>query len=139
MEEIDIYIEQCREEEELKDYIHKNIYPERFKITTTRSNYNPVILNDISYEYIPIEHNVTKNEILEINKNLLVKIKALEQTIKSAMKRENDCPVCLENMDNSYVSPSCGHHICIKCFTSNIRQNNPNCELCCLCRTNIVR
>lgn len=137
MEEIDQFIKKCKEEQEFNDYIHKNIYPESLKTKTKYNTYKPMLLKDTSSDYIPTQ-NIKITETIQIGK-MLDKIRVLEKTLKENLhNNNNDCPICLENMGNNYVSPSCGHHICISCFTANIRQNTANCEMCCLCRRNIV-
>ena len=94
-----------------------------------------MLLKDTSSDYIPTQ-NIKITETIQIGK-MLDKIRVLEKTLKENVhNNNNDCPICLENMGNNYVSPSCGHHICISCFTANIRQNTANCEMCCLCRRN---
>ena len=140
MEEIDQFIQEYTQEQELKDYIHKGIYPER--LTTNhlkKPKYIPTKLDNIIMpELITIENITTKEELLDTNQKLFQKITQLEKTLKENIHKENDCPICMEDMGNHFVSPECGHKLCIKCFATNIRYNRQNCNQCCLCRREMM-
>jgi hypothetical protein len=142
MEQIYKSIDEYVEEQEVKDYINDGIYPKRLQFNNKpikiykniKKEFVPI--TNIEPQYEPIMNDSTDEELLLCEKKLLGKIIQLERTLKEKMISE--CHVCFEIMVNNYVSPSCGHHICIRCFTANIRQNSQNCEMCCLCRRNIV-
>ena len=136
MEEVDQFIKKCKEEQEVSDYIHKNIYPESLKPKKIH-HYKPPILKDIHIDII-YNDDVKPTSPLKHQHEMLDKVKKLEELLKENVDNHDMCPVCLEPLNNNFISPSCGHTICIGCFTANIRQNNANCELCCLCRKNIV-
>ena len=137
MEEIDLFIKKCKEEQEMNDYIHKNIYPESLKSKKIH-HYKPPRLDDNTIiDYIH-NKNTVPNDPLKTGQKILDKVRKLEELLKENVDNRETCPVCLEPMNNNFISPSCGHTICIGCFTANIRQNSANCELCCLCRRNIV-
>jgi len=136
MEEVDQFIKKCKEEQEVSDYIHKNIYPESLKSKKIH-HYKPPVLNDMHIDII-YNDDITPTSPLKRQHEMLDKVKKLEELLKENVDNRDMCPVCLEPMNNNFISPSCGHTICIGCFTTNIRQNNANCELCCLCRKNIV-
>ena len=137
MEEIDLFIKKCKEEQEMNDYIHKNIYPESLKPKKIH-HYKPPRLDDNKIiDYIH-NKNTAPNDPLKTGQKILDKVRKLEELLKENVDNRETCPVCLEPMNNNFISPSCGHTICIGCFTENIRQNSANCELCCLCRRNIV-
>tara|TARA_B100001287_G_scaffold252169_1_gene233915 strand:+ start:1303 stop:1731 length:429 start_codon:yes stop_codon:yes gene_type:complete len=136
MEEIDLFIKKWKEEQEMSDYIHKNIYPESLKPKKIH-NYKPLPLDELKINNDYLEDIQPKYEF-KLEHTILDKLRNLENVLKENIDNRQTCPVCFESLNNNFVSPSCGHSICIRCFTTNIRQNNVNCELCCLCRKNIV-
>ena len=128
MEEIDIYLQKLKEEQEIKDYIDKGIYPERLQTITKPINITYHPLREIKLPLI-MSYTLTDKQV---NIDILNKVNRLENEIKETISiemerdkerensnknmNENDCPICLENMgDNNYIVPSCGHKICIEC------------------------
>ena len=49
MEDIDRFIEKLKEEQEIKDYVEKDIYPERLR-TSKIKRYNPLPLKPLEYD-----------------------------------------------------------------------------------------
>ena len=47
-------------------------------------------------------------------------------------KREpiGDCPICMDTIDQGYVTTDCGHTICLSCFNNTLSKLNNNCPLC---------
>lgn len=153
MEEIDIYLQKLKEDQEIKDYIDKGIYPERLQTTTEPINITYEPLREINLPLI-MSYTLTDNQV---NIDILNKVNRLENEIKETISiemerdkerennnnnknmNENDCPICLENMgDNNYIVPSCGHKICMNCFIKNLKHNNVMSKNCCLCRKIII-
>ena len=69
--------------------------------------------------------------------NLDVKRKAFYDGVKMgkqlySKKREviGDCPICLDKIDQGYVSTDCGHTLCLSCFNNTLSKLNNNCPLC---------
>jgi hypothetical protein len=47
-------------------------------------------------------------------------------------KRESigECPICMDKIDEGYVSTDCGHTLCLSCFNNTLSKLNNNCPLC---------
>lgn len=144
MEEIDTFIKRLKDEQEMKDYLEQNIYPPSLKSTIRPIIYHTP-LDEIKSKPIKCI-NITDD--LQFTSNLFNKLNTLERQIKDSIDlenkenvvvNENDCPICFENIgDSNYLVPSCGHKVCISCFTNNIKYNKSNANSCCLCRQNIL-
>jgi len=140
IEEVYQSMDEYIKEQEVNDYVQRGIYPERL-ITNHVKNpkYIPNELNDNSIpELVMIENISANNGLLDTHQILIQKVNQLEKTLKETMNREtneNDCPICMEDMGNHFVSPECGHKLCIKCFATTIRLNS---NQCCLCRRKMV-
>ena len=150
MEEIDIYIQKLKEDQEIKDYIDKGIYPERLQRTTEPIN---IIYEPLREIELPLIMSYTLTD-KQVNIDILNKVNRLENEIKETISiemerdkerennknmNENDCPICLENMgDNNYIVPLCCHKICMNCFIKNLKHNNAMSKNCCLCRKIII-
>ena len=141
MEDIDLFIKRLQEEQEIKDFLEKNIYPKSL---------SKCLANPYRMEKFPelkpskaLEFKVENIENIDVNiKNTFDKLNEFENQIKELIERENKdncCPICLEKFKpTSYYMPECGHKICLHCFTSNIIKNNNTGGYCCLCREKIV-
>jgi hypothetical protein len=132
MENIDNYIKKLKEEQEIKDYVEKDIYPERLR-TSKIKKYNPLPLK-------PLEYNIIEKENIE-NKNVIdicfTRLCNVEKQLKE-LERCNECPICFKPLKNSFIQPSCGHKICISCGFENILKNKQTGDLCCLCRKSLI-
>ena len=69
--------------------------------------------------------------------NLDMKRKAFYDGIKMGKqlytkKREpiGDCPICMDTIDQGYVTTDCGHTLCLSCFNNTLSKLNNNCPLC---------
>ena len=139
-QEIDNFIQFLKDEEEMNNYINKDIYPE-----SLRSSKSSIIsiprLDDIktSIPINPIEIDYS------YQMSLINKVTKLENAVRETLMRENkenkenECPICLEDMGtNNFIVPSCEHKICIPCFIKNLKQNHNRGNNCCLCRKHII-
>ena len=126
MEDIDLFIKRLQEEQEIKDFLEKNIYPKSLKkhlANPYRIEKFPELKhsNGLEFEVENIE-NINNNI-----KNTFDKLNMVEKQIKEIIQRENKdncCPICLEYFKpTSYYMPECGHKICLHCFTSNMIKN----------------
>lgn len=133
MEDIDNYIKRLKEEQEIKDYVEKDIYPERLKSSKIKK-YNPLPLK-------PLEYNIIEKENIENNTSLIdncfTRLCNVEKQLKE-LERCNECPICLKPLKNSFIQPGCGHKICISCGFENILKNKQTGNLCCLCRKSLI-
>ena len=133
MEDIDRFIEKLKEEQEIKDYVEKNIYPERLR-TSKIKKYNPLPLKPLEYDIIEKE-NIENNNVINI---CFTRLCNVEKQIKE-LQQCNECPICLKPLKNSFIQPGCGHNICISCGFENILKNKQTGNLCCLCRKSLIK
>ena len=147
MEDIDLFIKRLQEEQEIKDFLEKNIYPKSLK----KNLANPYRIEKFP-ELEPtklLDFEVDNIENIDINiKNTFDKLNQFENQIKEMIQRENEekkehqencCPICLEQFKpTSYFMPDCGHKICLHCFTRNMIKNQSTGGFCCLCREKII-
>ena len=146
MEEIDIYIQKLKEEEEIRDFIVNGVYPKRLS-QRHRQIYMPKL-----EEYPLQEINYNKYDIQEHLTTLAHNLHNVEQELKNAIDKENNadsreinenniesCPICIESIgERNYIVPSCGHKVCVNCFVKNMNMNRGSGFLCSLCRAQIV-
>jgi hypothetical protein len=151
MEEIDIYIQKLKEEEEVRDFIVNGVYPKRLS-QKNRQIYMPKL-----EEYPLQEINYNKYDIQEHLTTLAHNLHNVERELKNAIDKENNdtdkekdsreitenntesCPICIESIgERNYIVPSCGHRVCVDCFVKNITMNRGSGCLCSLCRAQIV-
>lgn len=150
MEDIDVFLNRLREEQEVDDFINKGIYPERL---ISHHKHHTVYFPKMEEPYqnkklhniVPIESSFVKNL-----QEMTTKLNDIEKELKTTIEREklgnsnnnlenNDCPICMDCMgDRNYIVPICGHKICVKCFVTNITTNRESGCLCSLCREKIV-
>ena len=146
MEEIDIYIQKLKEEEEIRDFIVNGVYPKRLS-QKHRQIYMPKLeeypLQEIKYNTYDIQEHLT---------TLAHNLHNVERELKNAIDKENNadsreinennvdsCPICIESIgERNYIVPSCGHKVCVNCFVKNITMNRGTGCLCSLCRAQIV-
>lgn len=136
MEEIDIYIQKLKEEEEVRDFIVNGVYPERLS-KKHRQIYMPKLeeypLQEIKYNTYNIQEDLT---------TLAHNLHNIERELKNAIDKENNvesCPICIESIgERNYIVPSCGHRVCVNCFVKNMTMNRGSGCLCSLCRAQIV-
>ena len=146
MEEIDIYIQKLKEEEEIRDFIVNGVYPKRLS-QKHRQSYMPKLeeypLQEIKYNTYDIQEHLT---------TLAHNLHNVERELKNAIDKENNadsreinennvdsCQICIESIgERNYIVPSCGHKVCVNCFVKNITMNRGTGCLCSLCRAQIV-
>ena len=115
MEEIDIYIQKLKEEEEVRDFIVNGVYPKRLS-HKHRQIYMPKL-----EEYPLQEINYNKYDIKEHLTTLAHNLHNVERELKNAIDnadKENDnreikennvdsCPICIESIgERNYIVPS---------------------------------
>lgn len=134
-EEVDKLILRCKEEQEMKDFLEKNIYP-----TRTKDKY---IYKDVpSIRESPLPDIPITNET-SFYLHIQNKLNNIDNLIYSLNKQINHspetCPICICDInDTNIIIPSCGHKTCIGCFVSNLTYNKHTGNLCSVCRTTIV-
>jgi len=135
-DEVDKFILRCKEEQEMKDYLERDIYPERLK-------------NKYVYKYIPPinESSVPNIDCQEDNCSYYLHIKNKLNIIDNLIYSLNNeidnspetCPICICHInDTNIIVPSCGHKTCISCFVSNLSYNKHTGNLCSVCRSSII-
>ena len=133
-EEVDQLLNKLKNEEEIHNYVNKNIYPERLKFSH-KVKYIPPIKETV-FPDITLED--ASQYCLGI-KNKLNAIDDVIQSVKEHSEHDNVCPICLIDFnDKNYIVPNCGHKVCIKCFVCNLHTNKTTGNLCSMCREIIV-
>jgi hypothetical protein len=100
----------------------------------TKEEYELLLLN---YEYNNLEYILNRLDYIkkDIERNIVRKNKIINQIdyIEKNVKEENikSCPICFDEIENTYSILDCGHYFCINC--SNILNdkywfNCPNCR-----------
>lgn len=134
-EEVDKLIHDCKEEQEMKDFLEKNIYPERLKSKYIYKDIPPIRNSPLSYivnEDSTFNYSYIINKLNEVD-NL---IHSLKNQINNCSKT---CPICICEINNTnIIIPHCGHKTCIGCFVSNLAQNKHTGNLCSVCRATII-
>ena len=134
-EEVDKLILNFKEEQEMKDYLERNIYPARLKKKQVYKHIPSIDefpLPDIPYE-----------DSTDYNLHIKNKLNTYDNIINSLNNQTNciseTCPICISEINNTnIIIPSCGHKTCIGCFVSNLSQNKHTGNLCSICRSTIV-
>lgn len=159
MEDIDKTIAEFKMQNQIDDYLYKNIYPDfSSKRKDNKNNTNYCIKKktndyvDLIYDTnIPLEkmnkqdyinfENISnkleniENEIIEIN-NI-----HCENIINDNNENSSNtiCPICIEPIENkSYLMMKCNHSICGSCCYHNFTKNNHTGLLCPMCRTHLL-
>jgi len=141
MEDIDLFIKRLQEEQEVKDFLERNIYPK----SLSKYSANPYKIEKFPElkESKALRYNIDSIDTIDTTlQNTFKKLNLVENEIKILIQRENIencCPICLEQFKpTSYFMPDCGHKICLHCFTRNMINNKSTGGFCCLCREKII-
>lgn len=132
-EEVDQLINKLKNEEEIHNYLNKNIYPERLKFSQ-KVKYIPPI-KETAFPEIDLE------DASQYCLGIKDKLDNIDDVIQSAKEYfdNNVCPICLVEIgEKNYIVPNCGHKVCIKCFVCNLHTNKTTGNLCSMCREIIV-
>lgn len=108
-----------------------------------RNTYNIIYnvnMNDVHTNHFQtsirsrIEEQKTLNLLHELDQ------KFLEWKInKKNTENEESCPVCYEPIQSSnYITPKCGHKLCLQCYKQCILSRGECANKCCLCREQIL-
>lgn len=162
MEDIDKTIAEFKMQNQIDDYLYKNIYPD-FSMKR-KDNKNNIYccskkktndyVNLIYDTNIPLEkmnrqdyinfENISKklenieNEIIEIN-NIQCENIINENNENNDNSNNTICPICIEPIGNkSYLMMKCNHSICGSCCYHNFTKNNHTGLLCPMCRTHLL-
>jgi hypothetical protein len=136
MDDIDKYIAELKAQQEIKDYVEHNIYPERLLSKPVRVVYKPDSLRELNL--MDYSNENISDHIREL-KTCIEKCKNVENSIeKIETQQKESCPKCLEVIKSiDYFVPMCGHKICRCCAMSNLFNNKHTGTLCSLCREKI--
>ena len=116
-----------KEKEEIEEEVNSGKNPERLK-EKRKKVYIPELDEKEIKEYV-YEGGVYD----EMNK-ILSSLKKIE----IELRREDECPICMMEIEKNYVMPKCGHRVCINCFVENMKRNKMSGEKCSLCRVNLL-
>ena len=156
MEEIDKTIAEFKLQNQIDDYLHKNIYPD---FTSKRKDLKYCYPKKKTYDCtsiiyskdIPLE-KLTKCDYINFS-SISRKIENLENEINNIQNENiqneniiNDnsdsvkiCPICIEPIGNkSYFIAKCNHFICGSCCYNNFTKNEHTGLLCPMCRTHLL-
>jgi len=152
--DIDNYINKCNMELSVNRYIKTGEYPHK---PIFSRHIKPIIINNLDHEIIPIDTNVTNDNVQFVNSltyNLQKYSNVVEHMIhncddddeehdKSCDNVDNlrdECPICLCDLEcTNIVIPSCNHIVCIGCFTNNLLKNVNTGNKCSICRQPIYK
>ena len=136
MDDIDEYIAELKAQQEIKDYVEHNIYPERLLSKPVRIVYKPDSLRELN---LMVYSNENISDHIRELKTCIEKCKNVENSIeKIETQQKESCPICLEVIKSiDYFVPMCGHKICRCCAMSNLFNNKHTGTLCSLCREKI--
>lgn len=112
---------------------------------TIRNNYN-IIYNpgvyDIYNNTYSLQTSIRSRIEEQKTLNLLHELdqKFSEWKIdKNNTENEENCPVCYEQIkSNNYITPKCGHKLCLYCYKQCILSGGECANKCCLCRGQIL-
>ena len=148
MEEIDKTIAEFKLQNQIDDFLHKNIYPD---FTSKRKDVKYCYPKKKTYDCtsiiyskdVPLE-KLTKCDYINFS-SISRKIENLENEINNIQNENiiNDsakiCPICIEPIGNkSYLTMKCNHFICASCCYNNFTKNEHTGLLCPMCRTRVI-
>jgi len=149
-DEIDSLLMKIQQQNEIDDFINRGVYPERLQSKYSASlTVKPLISRCIDDTVVTVLNTpeykpsiVSVSDVYYITRRIHNKLASLEdelQILNLVVNKTETCPICIERIDyNNCVHPSCGHCICLPCFTQNIRQNEYTSHLCSVCRSNLL-
>jgi hypothetical protein len=134
MEEIDQYLSELDLQTKVNDYIKYGIKPtyqkqiiKHFPIMDTE------IDNKLSIKPINMNLNISNM----INKCDKIRDELLQDTTQN--ENMNECPICFQKIEEaSYVTPKCGHKVCLKCYICCLEKRTTYSNSCCICRKDIL-
>ena len=138
MEDIDKFIADFKMQQEIQDYVEKDIYPPSLQVKYRKPDYKPEPLKPfIEPSTIPDPISPSKN--INTLHDCIRQCKHLEEIIKKYQQEEKTtCPICFENIGPvDYFMPTCGHKVCRCCAMQNLQNNKNTGSMCSLCRTQI--
>jgi len=145
MEKIDKTIAEFKMQNQIDDYLQKNIYPD---FSPKRKNNEIYYNKKKSIDYtnficnmdVPLE-KINKQDYINFE-NISRKIENIKNEINNIQENninENICPICIEPISNkSYFKMKCNHSICGACCYHNFTKNKCTALLCPMCRTHIL-
>ena len=146
MEEIDKTIAEFKMQNQIDDYLQKNIYPDfSIKRNVNHSCYNKkkdTGFTEIIYNIdVPLE-KLNRRDFMNFER-ISRKIENLENEINNIQDKniinEKICPICIEPIGSkSYFKAKCNHSICGSCCYDNFTKNEHTGLLCPMCRTRVI-
>lgn len=146
-EEVDAAIETMRSQNEIDDYVFRDILPDfvvqaRKKSLSLDPRYFPKYPYNISGDDIPEPCAVDISEdvaLLESMRGKCVDIEKELHELEMFSQKENECPVCMEDITGkSYFTGKCGHKFCSSCIVENMCINKKTGQKCPMCRQNFM-
>lgn len=133
MEDIDQYLSELDLQTKVNDYIKYGIKPTYQKQII---KHFPRMETEIDNKLPITPINISVNIPNMINKCDKIRDELLQETQNESM---NECPICFQEIeDKSYVTPKCGHKVCLKCYICCLEKRTTYSNSCCICRKDIL-
>lgn len=146
-DEVDVLIENMRSQNEMDDYVFRDILPDfvvqaRKKSLSLDPRYFPNDNYNISGDDIPEPCAVDISEDVALLENMRGKCANIEKELQELViepEDKNECPICMEDIsDKSYFTGKCGHKFCSPCIVENMCVNKQTGKKCPMCRQNFM-
>jgi len=133
MEDIDQYLSELDLQTKVNDYIKYGIKP---TYQTQIIKHFPRMETEIDNKPLIKPINIHLNIPNMINKCDKIRDELLQKTQTENM---NECPICYQNIEEeAYITPKCGHKICLKCYICCLEKRTTYSNSCCICRKDIL-
>ena len=134
MEEIDQYLSELDLQTKVNDYIKYGIKPTYQKQII---KHFPIMDTEIDNKLPITPINISVNIPNMINKCDKIRDELLQDTTQN--ENMNECPICFQKIEEaSYVTPKCGHKVCLKCYICCLEKRTTYSNSCCICRKDIL-
>ena len=133
MKYIDDFIQEYKNDNEIKDYIHHNILPKHMNTITLYPCLRHSKMDEtiILPEYKSQLYNC--GQIIENMNKMKDRCVQMEYKIKEDISKQqnsykDECPICYEKLEDiSYIQMKCGHRECLSCSRRKLENK---CSLC---------
>ena len=96
-------------------------------------------------EKLDSKYDISKydKKVKKININIPDIIKKCEklenELLQETNQEQNECPICIQKIEEaSYVTPKCGHKVCLKCYICCLEKRTTYSNSCSICRQDIL-
>jgi hypothetical protein len=137
MEEVDQYLDELNLQDKVNNYIEYGIKPIYKK---QQYYYYPKMDEKLDSKYDISKYD---KKVKKININIPDIIKKCEklenELLQETNQEHNECPICFQKIEEaSYVTPKCGHKVCLKCYICCLEKRTTYSNSCSICRQDIL-